>query len=312
MTFRAPTSHDAGGRKEAFSSTSNGPYGTKNSIRVPSPGTTSSTGGSDDDTGDYGSMSGYHGHDAMQVGHSPQLVGLSLSDGHMVNEGRAVTDSMINTRYLDYLVRLSCDNLSTPPLSNHTQPLYPFQSSPRSTEYAEYSYFPCVAGQTHPPPRTRSPASRTLHSRFIQFWAQVNPIAIVCPDSPRFVQTVQTIFTHYVPLYAEEDDMVNHALMAFSAADAGVSAGAEWSGKLNITGLKHAGQCQRMLGARLGRLRIGSSEERGDGDVAIVESEITAVRLSIFLLLCYGVSPCDCEHFNCLITIWMLIGFAAV
>ena len=89
--------------------------------------------------------------------------------------------------------------------------------------------------------------------------------------------------------------MVNHALMAFSAADAGINAEVEWSARLNITGLKHAGKCQRMLGGRLGRLRIGSSEERGDDDVTIVESEITAVRLSIFLMLCYGVSPHDHE-----------------
>ena len=276
---------------------------------MPSPGTASSTGGSDDDTGDYGSMSGYHGHDAMQVGHSPQLVGLSLSDGHMVNEGRAVTSSMTDTRYLDYLVRLSCDNLSSPPLSNPTTQLYPFQSSPRSSEYAEYSYFPFAAGQTHPPPRPRSPTSRTLHSRFIQFWAQFNPFAIVCPHSPRFANTIQTIFTHYVPLYAEVDDMVNHALMAFSAADAGINVGVKWSSKLNITELKHAEKCQRMLGARLGRLGIGSSEERGDSDATIIESEMTAVRLSILLMLCYGVGgPRNYRH---LIVIWILTAIAA-
>lgn len=91
--------------------------------------------------------------------------------------------------------------------------------------------------------------------------------------------------------------MVNHALMAFSAADAGINAGAEWGRKLNIAGWKHAGRCQRMLGVRLGKLRLGSTQ-REPTDALAADSEITAVRLGILLMLFYGVSLPTPEFHN--------------
>lgn len=212
-------------------------------------------------------------------------------EGHVRgDDGTRLTDSRSDVAsYLNYLNQSSCD-LPSPSISNPTTPVYPFQAN--SQNYNNYSYFPLDPSQSHPPPppRPRSPTSRTLHARFTQFWAHMNPFGLVCTNSPKFAHVIHIIFTHYVPLYAEADDMVNHALMAFSAADAGINAGDELGRRLNIAGWKHAGRCQRMLGVRLGKLNLGSSAQRGEIDGLVSESEITAVRLGIFLMLCYGVS----------------------
>lgn len=274
--------------------------------RVPSPGTASSTGGSDDDQGDSyahykttiqgrngGGIPEYQGASTTRIEHPQNMRGLPMIEGQVGGEnGRGLTDCRSEVAsYLNYLNQSSCD-LPSPSISNPTTPIYPFQPSSHSPGYSNYSYFPLDAGQPHPP-RPRSPTSRTLHARFTQFWGHMNPFGLVCPNSPKFASVVHAIFTHYVPLYAEEDDMVNHALMAFSAADAGINAGDERGRKLNIAGWKHAGRCQRMLGVRLGRLNLGSMAQRGDVDGLVSESEITAVRLGIFLMLCYGLCISD-------------------
>lgn len=273
-------------------------------MRVPSPGTASSTAGSDDDQGDYcggynggiqggsrSGVSGYQGECTSRIGQSQNLCGLTISNGHLgVAKGSGSADAGKDiTSYLNCLIQPSCD-IPSPSISNPTTPIYPFQSSSNQTGYPNYSYFPLDACQPHPSSRPRSPISRTLHARFTQFWAHINPLGIVCSNSPKFSNTVHTIFTHYVPIYAETDDMVNHALMAFSAADAGINAGGEWGRKLNIAGWKHAGECQRMLGVRVGKLKLGPTEQSALSVGLVAESEITAVRLSIFLMLCYGVS----------------------
>lgn len=310
LSFRTPPPHsEAKSRSETLSPAPNGQYRPSRGyrMRLPSPGTASSTGGSDDDQGDYISgyngvsilggnrsgISGYHPEGASPVSHPPHLSGLPMSmmDGHMGASNcndRGVTDSNNDlTSYLNCLMHSSCD-LPSPSISDPTTPIYPLHPGSHSSGFGSYSYFPMDAGQDHPPSRPRSPTSRSLHSRFTQFWAQLNPLGLICTDSPKFVNTVHTIFTHYVPLYAEVDDMVNHALMAFSAADAGINAGGECGRKLNIAGWKHAGRCQRMLGARLGKLKLGSSTPREANEALVVESEVTAVRLGIFLMLFYG------------------------
>ena len=308
LSFRTPPSHSEGkGRPGAISPTSGTQYGANTAyrIRVPSPGTASSTGGSDDDQGDYasgynrGGISGFQADSAPRVGQPQNLTGLqiSLMDGHMGGSNcndRGLTDPNHDvTSYLNCLMQSSCD-LPSPSISDPTTPIYSMQAGSHSSGYSNFSYFPLDASQDHPPSRPRSPTSRTLHTRFTQFWAQLNPFGIACPESPKFVNTVHTIFTHYVPLYAEVDDMVNHALMAFSAADAGINAGGEWGRKLNIAGWKHAGRCQRMLGVRLGKLRLGSTQ-REVTDALAADSEITAVRLGILLMLFYGVSHLSFE-----------------
>ena len=270
-------------------------------MRVPSPGTASSTGGSDDDhdqgfgeyegtmhSGDRSRFAGYPGHDASFAGHMgglPILEGLAQEVG-----GSSVGVSSFASKYLEALARQTdvSTNLPSPSISNPSTPIYPFQLSSHTPGYA-YSYFPHMI--THPPPRPRSPISRTLNARYNQFWTQNNPFAFVCTSSPRFSSTLHTIFSRYIPPYAETDDMVNHALMAFSAADAEKECSSgEWHRKLNIAGLRHAGKCQRMLGVRLGKLRLGSSEQREEINPMVTDTEITAVKLSIVLMLCYGVS----------------------
>ncbi|KAF8455171.1 hypothetical protein BGX38DRAFT_1140661 [Terfezia claveryi] len=306
LSFRTPPSHsESKGRSGTLSPAPGSQYGANAAyrIRVPSPGTASSTGGSDDDQGDYageynrvsiqggnrGGISGYQSDGAPRVGQPQHLTGLPISimDGHMGASNcndRGLTDSNHDvTRYLNCLMESSCD-LPSPSISDPTTPIYSMQAGSHPSGYSNYSYFPLDARQDHPPSRPRSPTSRTLHTRFTQFWAHLNPFGMMCPESPKFVSTVHTIFTHYVPLYAELDDMVNHALMAFSAADAGINAGGEWGRKLNIAGWKHAGRCQRMLGVRLGKLRL----QREVTDALVVDSEITAVRLGILLMLFYG------------------------
>jgi len=316
LSFRTPPSHSEGkGRSGTLSPTPGSQYGANTGyrIRVPSPGTASSTGGSDDDQGDYpggyngvpiqggnrSGISGYQSDGAPRVGQPQHLTGLPISimGGHIGANNcndRGLTDPNHDvTSYLNCLMQSSCD-LPSPSISDPTTPIYSMQAESHPSGYSNYSYFPLDAGQDHPPSRPRSPTSRTLHTRFTQFWAHLNPFGIVCPQSPKFVNTVHTIFTHYVPLYAEVDDMVNHALMAFSAADAGINAGGEWGRKLNIAGWKHAGRCQRMLGVRLGKLRLGSTQ-RETTDSLVADSEITAVRLGILLMLFYGVSPLTLE-----------------
>lgn len=305
LSFRTPPLHSEGKGKSGALSPTGSQYGanTVYRIRVPSPGTASSTGGSDDDQGDYtgryngvpiqgGNRGGYQSDGASRVGQPQHMTGLPISimDGHMGASNcndRGLTDPNHDvTSYLNCLMQSSCD-LPSPSISDPTTPIYSIQTGSHSSGYSNYSYFPLDAGQNHPPSRPRSPTSRTLHTRFTQFWAHLNPFGIVCPESPKFVNTVHTIFTHYVPLYAEEDDMVNHALMAFSAADASINAGGEWGRKLNIAGWKHAGRCQRMLGVRLGKLRLGSTQREVTDSLA-VDPEITAVRLGILLMLFYG------------------------
>ncbi|KAF8454429.1 hypothetical protein BDZ91DRAFT_767964 [Kalaharituber pfeilii] len=222
LSFRTPPPQGELKRvTERLSPTPGGQYGTNTvpyMMRVPSPGTASSTGGSDDDQAEY---------------------------------------------YTDF--------------ENPT---------PQPSRYNQYSYLPVVM---NPPQRPRSPISQVLSTRFTQFWTQYNPLSIVCPTSPRFVNAIHAIFSRHVPQYADTDDMVNHALMAFSAADASLSTRGERGKKLSIVGYKHAGRCQRMLSQRLEKLGIGFSGTSGNQtDIIIADTEIASVKLSIFLMICYG------------------------
>ncbi|KAI5789634.1 hypothetical protein DFH27DRAFT_614242 [Peziza echinospora] len=263
--------------------------------RTASPETGSSTTSSEDEQHDY----------AVYV--SRDLENTPIEDAYHSTEPRRYANGgiSINTSYLECPQPHSALHTPVTP----TTPYSAIHSSPGDIEYPPHifdysSYYPSSPMEIPPyssypsPIRQRPGVSHILHLRFIGFWINLNPLATVCSQSPRLVRAFQEIFADALQ-FAESSDMVNHALLAFSAADASINARGDWARQVRMAASKHAEECQRLLAGELHRFTVGERNIiSGDyrGRTSNWDLDFKATRLSLFLLLCYGLCASDISY----------------